>query len=136
MHWCRLQDCIALSSAEAELKASCKGLAEALGLREAVEFLTGKSCDLRHFTDASACHSVLKRQGCGTMKHLSVRQLWCQEVMQRPSTDSFKICRTQNPADALCSVSPVESFNRHMTSMRLKAAATAPPPRGGVTEFV
>ena len=130
MHWCRLQDRIALSSAEAELKASCKGLAEALGLREAVEFLTGRPCTLRHFTDASAGHSVLKRQGAGTMKHLSVRELWCQEVMLRERTDTVKISRNINPADALCSISPVHSFDSHMGTMHLRILPTVPPPRG------
>ena len=38
-HYCRMQDAVALSSGEAELKSTCKGLAEGLGLQELASFL-------------------------------------------------------------------------------------------------
>ena len=37
-HFCRVQDTIALSSGEAELKATCKGFVEALGVKHLAEF--------------------------------------------------------------------------------------------------
>ena len=120
LHGCRMQDTIALSSAEAELKASCKGLTECLGLREAMEFLCPGTWPLTHFTDASACHAVLKRRGAGAMKHPSVRQLWCQEVLQRAETSSLKLPRENNIADAMCSIGTVQSRTRHLTAMRFR----------------
>ena len=69
-----MQDTIALSSAEAELKSTCKGVSEALGLREICEFLTGRACILEHLTDASAYLGILNRTGSGRVKHLTVRQ--------------------------------------------------------------
>ena len=67
-HWCRQQDKIALSSAEAELKSSCKGVAEALGLRELTVFLfqgeIGENdCILEHRMDASAAVGIMRRKG-------------------------------------------------------------------------
>ena len=65
LHFCRQQDTVALSSAEAELKASCKTLVEVLGLRTLAEFLTDRVCPVRHHVDASAAVGVLTRQGQG-----------------------------------------------------------------------
>ena len=89
--WCKLQDRVATSSAEAELKATCKGVAECLALREIVEFLLQEPCCMQHFTDASACIGILKRKGAGPVKHLSVRQLWTQEIFNRPGTSTSKV---------------------------------------------
>ena len=123
MHWCRVQDAIALSSAEAELKASCKGLAECLGLRESLQFLIPGDWPLTHFTDASACHALIRRRGTGAIKHLSVRQLWMQEVMQRPGAECVKIPREHNLADAMCSLGNVDSKSRHLQSMNFETKA-------------
>ena len=114
LHYCRIQESIALSSGEAELKATCRGLAEAFGIREVIQFLTGTECRLDHFTDSSAAFGVLKRRGAGAIKHLSVRQLWTQEVCRQPGVATHKIARVVNPADMLCSISSLESLNRHM----------------------
>ena len=133
LHFSRMQDSIALSSAEAELKSTCKGLSEALGLRELVEFLTDQDCSLEHLTDASACLGILKRSGCGRVKHLAVRQLWCQEVLRRPRTSTRKIPRDENPADLLCSVQTQESLGRSLSLLHFKSWHDAEQSEGGGT---
>ena len=117
LHYSRMQDTIALSSAEAELKATCKGLSEVLGIRELVQFMTDRPCAVEHLTDASACLGILKRAGCGRIKHLTVRQLWTQEVFRRPHTQTRKIPRVSNPADLLCSTQTTESQGRNLDLM-------------------
>ena len=131
LHWCRMQDAIALSSGEAELKAACKGVQEALGLREALEFLVGHHIPLTHHTDASAAHGIIKRRGAGAVKHLTVRQLWLQEVMRQKDTQSLKIARFYNPSDILCSIGPVDSFKRHLSGMHFELDRPLTSPRGG-----
>ena len=126
-----MQDAIALSSGEAELKAACKGVQEALGLREALEFLVGHHIPLTHHTDASAAHGIIKRRGAGAVKHLTVRQLWLQEVMKKPGTQSFKIARADNPSDILCSIGNVDSFKRRLAGMRFESDRVLISPRGG-----
>ena len=128
LHFCRLQDSIALSSAEAELKSTCKGLAEALALRELIEFLLQAPCDLEHMTDSSACVGILKRKGAGPVKHLSVRQLWTQEIFNRPGTSTHKVPRSMNPADCLCSIPNAESLRVQLGRMNFEVAVC--PPRG------
>ena len=119
LHSCRVQDTVALSSGEAELKATCRGLSEALGIRAAMEFLNGHECALKHFTDSSAAFGILKRKGAGAVKHLTVRQLWTQEIFRIPQTTTHKIPRHDNPADALCSIASVDSRRRHLARMAL-----------------
>ena len=125
-HFCRLQDAVALSSAEAELKSTCKGVAEALGIRELVEFLFGRVCPLTHMTDSSACIGILKRKGSGTVKHLSVRQLWTQEIFRRPCTRTVKIARDENPADLLCSLPSGCTLRQHLGAMNFEFHASPP----------
>ena len=120
MHFCRHQNSIALSSGEAELKAACKGLAEGIGLRVVIEFLTDAPCPMDHVTDASACRGILMRRGSAGVKHLTVRELWVQELMTQPLTTCTKIARADNPADMLCSVPSVASLKRHMCTLRCR----------------
>ena len=98
-------------------------------MRAVTEFLMSASIPLTHFTDASAAHGVIKRRGAGAIKHLSVRQLWLQEVMREPGNASFKINRAENPADILCSVGSTDAFSTHLTAMNFNIPS---PFRGGV----
>ena len=120
IHFCRLQDCIALSTGEAELKAICKGTVEGLGLRTLVSFLLGADPPVRHKTDASAAFGVLKRKGAGQLKHLEIRQLWCQEVYRRPGMTTEKVDRANNPADLLCSLPTMQSLRKHLGALHFR----------------
>ena len=122
LHFSRMQDTIALSSAEAELKATCKGLSETLGLRELAEFVTGQPRAVEHLTDASACLGILKRSGAGRIKHLTVRQLWCQEVFRRAQTITAKIPRAENPADLMCSCQTGDGLTQKLASLGFATA--------------
>ena len=119
-HWCRTQDRIALSSAEAELKASCKGISAGLGIWEAAKFLTNRQFQFEHFTDASANLGIIKRKGAGSIKHLSARQLWVQEIMDQPNFSAGKVARADNPADLLCSTATVWETQRNLERLQLQ----------------
>ena len=124
-HFSRMQDTVALSSGEAELKSTCKGLAEGLGLQAVAEFLTQGSVQLEHLGDAAAALGILKRHGAGGLKHLSVKQLWVQDILRRPHVSTIKIPRTVNMADALCSMPTVETLQRHMLAMGFRRATAS-----------
>ena len=117
--WCRTQDRIARSSAEAELKSSCCGLAELLGMRNLCQFLSGRQCTLTHQLDATAAKSMMLRQGCGNLKHLDLRSLWVQEVILLDNITVQKISRASNIADALCSPNKDEDFHARMKALSL-----------------
>ena len=120
--WSTSQSTVALSSGEAELKATCKGLTEALGLREVLQFLYDEPCGLRHCTDASACVGMLRRAGAGRVKHLTVRQLWCQEVFRLENTCTEKIPRADSPADLMCSNQTVEGLRTKLAGLGFATA--------------
>ena len=130
-HRCKMQDRVALSSGEAELKASCKCVAEMLETREVVQFLTGMEAALALHLDATATQGMLHRQGAGKLKHLSVRTLWVQGAVQEARIRVVKIPRALNHADALCSFHSVPEFHAKMAAMGLRVTARAGPRRGG-----
>ena len=76
--WSRTQQCVTLSSAEAELVAMTKLIAEMIGLRQL-------SFEWRHpvcggvYADSTAALAIAKRKGCGKLRHINVGLLWVQE---------------------------------------------------------
>ena len=99
-HWSKLQNNPAPSSGEAELNAGAKGLSEMLGVRHLLEQL-GVNTGLVHYIDASAAKGVMMRRGAGRTKHLEVRQLWSQHMVDRFRVEVVKIPRRLNLADNL-----------------------------------
>ena len=100
-HWSKSQSNIALSSAEAELNATVKGLSEIVGLHNLIEETQKVSVNLVLCTDASACKGMLLRHGTGKVKHLSVKQLWAQECVRAYDVQIQRVPREQNPSDVL-----------------------------------
>ena len=98
--WSRTQATVALSSGEAELNASIKGMVEGHGVRTLCKFL-GLDYELVIKGDSVACRGTLNRDGVGKQKHLETRQLWAQEQVQRHNLSYVKIPREINSSDCL-----------------------------------
>ena len=120
MHWSKMQSNVALSSAEAELNASVKGLSELIGVFNLILETQKVEPNISLHTDASACKGMLLRHGSGKVKHLSVKQLWSQEVVKFYNIQVYRVERAQNPADLLThSVSfPVAEKQLKMLNIR------------------
>ena len=119
-HWCRMQNQISLSSAESELYATNRGYCEMAGLTNLCREVRGNHWGtLRHQLDSSSCRSVVLRKGSGQLKHLEVRELWCQKFVKDRSVEVEKIPRAINAADALASPCNPGDLERHMTAMSL-----------------
>ena len=101
MHWSNTQSNIALSSAEAELNATVKGLSELIGFSNLIRETLRVKPRLTLHTDASACKGMLLRHGAGKVKHLSVKQLWSQEVVRVFDVQIIRVPREANPSDML-----------------------------------
>ena len=116
--YCKGQDRIATSSAEAELKSACKGVSELLGMRNLRNFLTPSVCTrLVHELDAEAAQGIMQRQGAGALKHLDLRQLWVQECVLEENIQIKHIQRTVNWSDALCSVPTASTWWTQMGNL-------------------
>ena len=105
--WTKLQGQVSASSGEAELFSANKGLSEFVYLVNLYRELTGSASwgneRLIHRVDASACRSMLLRSDVGGIKHLEVRDMWGQDIVQRYRVSVVKIPRAENVADALAS---------------------------------
>ena len=101
MHWSKVQSNIALSSSEAELNATVKGLSELIGLYHLASEVLQVTPRLSLSTDASACRGMLLRHGAGKVKHLSVKQLWSQEAVRCFGIEVYRVARADNPSDIL-----------------------------------
>jgi len=99
-HWSKLQSGPAPSSGEAELNACYKGLSELIGIRNFLKQM-GIEVNLRHYVDASAAKGMIMCKGAGKIKHLEVRQLWCQYAAERYKIEIINIPRKLNLADNL-----------------------------------
>ena len=99
-HWSSTQATVALSSAEAELNAIVKGVAEGIGAKSMLEECSRRCCS-RIFTDSSAANGIVHREGCGKVKHLECRQLWIQGIVGSGKVSCIKVPRADNPADAM-----------------------------------
>ena len=115
-HWSSTQSIVALSSAEAELNAIVKSVAEILGvmnlMKECAREVKG-----RVLTDSTAAKGILHRQGAGKVKHLECRQLWVQEVISRKEVSCVKTPRELNPADALTHHWSAKDGEKHIKAM-------------------
>ena len=67
-----MQSNVALSSADAELNATVKGLSEMVGCYNLIKEILLDSPTVSICVDASACKRMLLRHGTGKVKHLSV----------------------------------------------------------------
>ena len=100
--WSRTQQCVTMSSAEAELVAMVKASAEALGLLSMAKDLgnevTRKAAILG---DSSAELAVAGRKGCGKLRHINVGLLWIQEKQENKELDYRKVAGAINCADLM-----------------------------------
>ena len=71
-----------------------------MGIRHFLEQV-GVTARVSHFIDASAAKGTMMRKGAGKIKHLEVRQLWCQYAVEKYWIVVTKIARKQNLADIL-----------------------------------
>ena len=79
--WSRTQRGQSLSSAEAEYYAIVTGVAEALAVQALAEEV-GWKMSVRVHTDSSAAKAVSSRRGLGKLRHIELKYLWVQELVQ------------------------------------------------------
>ena len=80
--WSSTQAVVATSSAEAELYGMCEGASRGLGLQAMMGEL-GLSVRMFVCTDSAAAKSFASTRGLGRMRHIEVRELWLQELVQK-----------------------------------------------------
>ena len=98
---------LALSTAESELAAVTKGLSEGMGAVAVLKDF-GRSVKLEIKSDATAAIGICRRQGLGRIRHLSVSDLWCQQVIRARRANLSKWPGKENPSDLFTKFQPTE----------------------------
>ena len=96
--FCRDQTVIAQSSGECEYYGLAAGCSEGLHVKSILEFF-GFPSALRVHTDSTAARGISQRQGVGKVRHLEVKTLWVQQLVQQKRLEVLKVAGDQNPAD-------------------------------------
>ena len=98
--WASTQASVTLSSAEAELVAMTKAVAETIGIVSMAKDL-GRNLRGVVYADSSAALAIADRKGSGKLRHVNVRMLWLQEREQRREVELRKVHGLENPADLM-----------------------------------
>ena len=95
----RNQKSVALSSGEAEYYAGASAASDSILLKEAIQFLTGRRCQVNLYLDSSAARGIITRQGVGRVKHLQIRTLFLQELHKQGTLSVHPVGTKENTAD-------------------------------------
>ena len=115
----RTQGTLALSSGEAELYAIGQGVSEALFLRSMLlEAKLAKKVNVIAHTDSIAGKSMATRFGTGKKtKHVELRFLYVQNLVQMGLLRMAKIDGTRNPADLMTKYVAADVLQRLKTQL-------------------
>ena len=91
---------ITLSSGEAELVAMVKMSTETIGVLQLADEW-GMKFKGNVYADSSAALGIVKRRGCGKLRHVRVGMLWIQEKNDNGDLKYTKVKGTDNPADLM-----------------------------------
>ena len=103
--WSSTQAVVATSSGEAELYAIAEGASRGLGVQSAVKEMgiDNGSLEVRVIiaADSAAAIAFASTRGLGRMRHIEVKDLWIQSVVQSGRVNLVKVRGDKNPADVL-----------------------------------
>ena len=129
-HWSRTQQCVALSSCEAEINSLIKGGSEGLGVVQMMQQCQ-ESVSLCLKTDASAAIGVCQRSGAGRVKHLSITQLWIQSLLAEGRVQLMKVPRESNMSDLLTHHCTASETSKHLSGVGARRHGETAPAHHG-----
>ncbi len=104
--WSNRQGSVATSSGEAEYYAVVKAGAEAWGVQSLAADL-GWKLPIEIFVDSSVAKAIASRLGVGKVRHMEVRFLWVQELVNEGKIVMKKVATKDNVADLLTKPLPL-----------------------------
>ena len=130
--WARLQQSVALSSAESELYALVEGSREALGARCAVGHILGHEGEIvpHIYSDSEAAVNISKMEGLRKLRHIDIRACFIQTEVQAGAIKVFSVKGTENPADIFTKNLDLNSTLKHMQALGLRSTLLPEGVRG------
>ena len=98
--WSSTQEVVAVSSGEAELYGIVQGATHGLGMQSLMRDL-GIEAEIHIHSDASAAIGMTRRRGVGKVRHIEVKELWVQDMVQSGKVYIHKVEGVNNIADIL-----------------------------------
>eukprot|EP00971_Amphidinium_carterae_P247105 4907493-Amphidinium_carterae.3 len=129
LHISRTQSTVTLSSAEAELYAMGQATIEAQHIKQVIEEMAvpylSTHITMSINTDSSAGKAVASRLGLNKKtKHVQVRFLYIQDIVQCGQLTLTEIPTTHNPADVLTKHLPTATIQSHLDRLCLQTTTT------------
>ena len=95
----RGQKVVSLSSSESELNALTSGACDGVYIKNTLEFLTNEEVKHVCLLDNSAARQILCKRGCGRLRHISGKLLWCQDKIATHEMSLTQVGTDFNLAD-------------------------------------
>ena len=120
--WSRLQQAVALSSAESELYGLVEGAKEVLALRRAVAHVFGWKEPLvpRMFCDSEAALAISKADGLRKVRHIDLRACFFQDQLRQKQLFAYGVRGEWNMADIFTKTLDAKTTLKHMSSLGLR----------------
>ena len=119
--WSRTQHTESLSSAEADFFALTTGVGEGMVTKHLLQELGHEVILMNHVDSQSAKVSAYKRE-LGRMKHVMLKYMYVQEVVEKSLTHLAYISTKQNKADLLTKCHTSEAHKRGCAMIGLRLA--------------
>lgn len=109
----RTQKQRALSSCEAEFISMASGAQEGLFVKQLVEFIWNRDAKLQLWCDSSSARQLAKKRGPGRIRHLDLRTLFVQDLVEQGVLSVGPISGEKNPADIMTKVLNDKNLRKH-----------------------
>ena len=119
--WSRTQQTVSLSSAEAELYALTTGVAEGTVTKHLLQEL-GHEVILMNHVDSQSAKAWASKRGLGRMKHVMLKYMYVQDVVEKKLTNLAYISTKQNKADLMTKCHTSEAHKRGCAMIGLRLA--------------
>ena len=119
--WSRTQQTVSLSSAEAELSALTTGVAEGMVTKYLLQEL-GHEVILMNQVDSQSSKAWASKRGLGRMKHVMLKYMYVQDVVEKKLTNLAYNNEKQNKADLMTKCHTSEAHKRGCAMMGLRLA--------------
>ena len=117
----RTQQTVSMSSAEAELCALTTGIAEGMVTKHLLQELGHEVIILNH-VDIQSAKAWASKRGLGRMKHVMLKYMYVQHVVEKKLTNLAYISTKQNKADLMTKCHTSEAHKRGCAMIGLRLA--------------
>ena len=135
--WSRLQQAVALSSAESELYGLVEGAKEALAIRRAISHVFGWSELFKPtiFCDSESAIAISKADGLRKVRHIDLRACFIQDQIKQKQIFVYGVRGEANVADLFTKPLSWVVTLKHMWGLGLRDVANASCVLGGFVEL-